>query len=38
MEQPVAYLHADKLERTSGELDKPHYPGFQRMEIKLQNL
>ena len=34
----VPHLHADKPGGTTGEQDRTHNPGFQRREIKLQNL
>ena len=34
----VPHLHADKPGGTTEEQDRPHNPGFQREEIKPQNL
>ena len=34
----VPHLRANKLGRTTGEQDRPRYPGFQCREIKPQNL
>ena len=37
-DQAVPHLHADKLGGTTRERDRPCNPGFQRGEIKPQNL
>ena len=38
VDQVVPHLHADKPRGTTGEQETPHNPGFQRGEIKPQNL
>ena len=38
MEQVVPHSHADKLGGTAKEQDRLSHPGFQRGEIKPQNL
>ena len=37
-ERVVPHLHVDKTGGTTGEQDRPHNPGVQCGEIKLQNL
>ena len=37
-DQVVPHLCADKLGRTTREIDRSHNPGFQHREIKPQNL
>ena len=38
VDQAVPHLRADKLGGKTGEGDRPHNPGYQPGEIKLQNL